>query len=119
MTRRRFVVGFAKSAEDDLLGILEWYASQLVPEVGSRLVAAIVEHVEQLELYPDSGRIVPEFGTSSIRELLLDPYRIVYRRDEHAVSIVRVWRSERLMDESGIRGSVEQGHQPDGQERHG
>ncbi len=79
--------------------------------MGSRLVAAIVEHVEQLELYPDSGWVVPEFGTPSLRELLLEPHRIVYRRDEHAVSIVRVWRSERLMD-SGLSESVEQRLRP-------
>ncbi|MDY0341178.1 MAG: type II toxin-antitoxin system RelE/ParE family toxin [Coriobacteriia bacterium] len=105
MTDKHCEVGFAKSAEDDLLGILEWYAAQLVPEVGSRLVAAIVEHVEQLEQYPDSGRMVPEFGTPSLRELLLDPYRIVYRHDGDMVSIVRVWRSERLMEDSGLSGS--------------
>ena len=36
-----------------------------------------------------------EGSTSSI---YLPPFRIVYRRDEDAVTIVRVLRSERLMD---------------------
>jgi plasmid stabilization system protein ParE len=91
-------IDFAKSAQDDLDGILEWYASQQVPEVGRRLVASVVEHVEQLASFPDSGKMVPEFETPWLRELELSPYRIVYRRDEDAVTIVRVLRSERLMD---------------------
>jgi toxin ParE1/3/4 len=91
-------VGFALSAQDDLVGILEWYASQQVPEVGKRLVASVIGHVEQLEAFPDSGKMVPEFETPWLRELELPPYRIVYRRDADAVTIVRVLRSERLMD---------------------
>jgi toxin ParE1/3/4 len=91
-------IGFAQSAQDDLAGILEWYSSQQVPEVGKRLVASVIEHVEQLSAFPDSGKMVPEFETPWLRELELPPYRIVYRRDDDAVTIVRVLRSERLMD---------------------
>ena len=91
-------VDFALSARDDLLSVRQWYASQDVPEVGSRQVAAIVERVEQLSAFPDSGRMVPEFEVEWLRELELPPYRIVYRRDPDVVTIVRVLRSERLMD---------------------
>lgn len=93
-----FEVEFAESAQDDMLDITEWYSSQLVPEVGLRMVAAVIEHVEQLAKFPDSGKMVPEFDTPWLRELELPPYRIVYRRDAAAVTVVRVWRSERLMD---------------------
>jgi len=96
---RRFDLSFAKSAEDDLLDILAWYSAQQVPEVGRRLVTAIIERIEQLAMFPDSGRVVPEFETPWLRELELPPYRIVYRREDTMVTIVRVWRSERLMSE--------------------
>ena len=95
----RVRVEFSQSALDDLLGILQWYASQSVPEVGRRQVAAVIDHVEQAAAFPDSGRVVPEFDTLWLRELDLPPYRIVYRRGEELVTIVRVWRSERLMGE--------------------
>ena len=91
-------IDFALSARDDLLGIREWYASQQAPEVGARLVAGVIEHVEQLAAFPDSGKMVPEFEVPWLRELELPPYRIVYRRDPDVVTIVRVLRSERLMD---------------------
>jgi plasmid stabilization system protein ParE len=81
-----------------MLQIMAWYSSQQVPDVGKRLVAAIIERVEQLAMFPDSGRVVPEFDTPWLRELELPPFRIVYRRDEAVVTVIRVWRSERLMD---------------------
>jgi toxin ParE1/3/4 len=95
-----FEVEFAKSAENDLLDILAWYSSQQLPEVGKPLVAGVIERVDQPAAFPDSGKVVPEFETPWLRELELPPYRIVYRRDDSVVTIVRVWRSERLMDPS-------------------
>jgi len=109
----RFNVEFAESAADDLLRILAWYASQDVPDVGKRLVAAVVERVDQLAMFRDSGKVVPEFDTPWLRELELPPFRIVYRREAAAVIVVRVWRSERLMDPS-LGGNAEQALPVDG-----
>ena len=103
----RFSVEFAESAADDLLQVLAWYASQDVPDVGRRLVAAVIERVDQLEMFPDSGRVVPEFDTPWLRELEPPPFRIVYRRETASVVVVRVWRSERLMDPT-LGGNAEQ-----------
>lgn len=97
---RRHSVSFAESAVRDLEDVREWYTSQQVPEVGERLVREVFERVEQLAEFPDSGRIVPEFDTPWLRELVHPPFRIVYRLDDDRVRVVRVWRSERLMDES-------------------
>ena len=94
----RVRIDFALSALEDLAGIREWYDSQQVPQVGERLVVSVIEHVEQLAAFADSGKMVPEFQTPWLRELELPPYRIVYRRDEDVVTIVHVRRSERLMD---------------------
>lgn len=97
--QKRCEVRFADSAEQDLDAIIAWYDAQLVPDVGQRLVAAIIERVEQLELFPESGTVTPEFENPLLREVHFPPFRIVYRIEApHLVSIVRVWRSERLMD---------------------
>ena len=90
-------VEFAESALVDLEALRAWYAEQGVPEVGARFVAEIVGQVEQLANYPESGRIVPEFGLAAVRELINPPFRIVYRVGESKIWIVRVWRSERLL----------------------
>ena len=88
-----FNVRFAKSALADLKAIQAWYNEQGAPEIGVRLVREIVARVE----HPDLGRVVPEFGQSSLREIIHPPFRIVYRRDSNAVRIVRIWRSERRL----------------------
>lgn len=98
MTSRRCRIEFAHSARDDLRDITERYSAQQVPDVGKRLAAEIIACVERLAIFPDSGRTVPEFETPWLREVQLPPFRIVYRRDEGFVTVVRVWRSERLMD---------------------
>ena len=94
----RIRIEFAQSAQDDVVSIMAWYSSRQVPDVAKRMVAAIMARVEQLAMFPDSGRVVPEFETPWLRELELPPFRIVYRRDEALVTVVRIWRSERLMD---------------------
>jgi toxin ParE1/3/4 len=87
---KRIRIDFADSARSDLINVIAWYESQDVPDVGRRLAAQVIERVEQLASFPDSGRIVPEFETPWLRELEMPPFRIVYRRDEELVTVVRV-----------------------------
>ena len=90
-------IAFAESALCDLEDIQHWYTEQLVPDIGERLVRELVAKVEQLVAFPESGRIVPEFGIPLLRELIHPPFRVVYRIDPDSISIVRIWRSERLL----------------------
>ena len=94
----KVAVRLAESALVDLESIRAWYAEQGVPEVGERLLGEIVTRIEALADHPDLGRIVPEFDQPFLRELIRPPFRIVYRRDLKQVRVVRVWRSERLLD---------------------
>lgn len=90
-------VTLAESAVRDLEQIVSYYQEQGVPDVGRRLVAEILARIESLRRHPDSGRIVPEFESANLRELIHVPFRIVYRREPRRVRVVRVWRSERLL----------------------
>ncbi|MRR16185.1 MAG: type II toxin-antitoxin system RelE/ParE family toxin [Deltaproteobacteria bacterium] len=90
-------ITFAKSAFDDLEGIRAWYRDQQVPDAGNKLLDEIVSQVEKLADFPESGRIVPEFGIANLREIIYPPFRIVYRLDGHKIRIIRIWRSERLL----------------------
>jgi plasmid stabilization system protein ParE len=96
MPKRR-KIEFAESALNDFDDICIWYADQQVPEVGKRLVGEVVTQVERLAEFPESGRIVPEFGMTNLREIIYPPFRIVYRVEDKRVCIIRVWRSERLL----------------------
>jgi plasmid stabilization system protein ParE len=90
-------IAFSESAISDLEDIIAWYDDQHVPEVGERLVREIFARVEQLADFPESGRIVPEFEMTTIRELIHPPFRLVYRVEPSNIWVVRVWRSERLL----------------------
>jgi addiction module RelE/StbE family toxin len=59
--------------------------------VARRIVAA----VERLKAFPESGRIVPERQDPSIREVIVTPYRIVYRLRADAAEVVTVFRGSR------------------------
>jgi len=96
MLRKRTIT-FAASAVKDLEAIRTWYADQQAPAVGERALREVISQVERLDDFPESGRIVPEFGIVNLREVIYSPFRIVYRLDKNRVRIVRVWRSERLL----------------------
>ena len=63
--------------------------------VVQRLVAA----VDRLMMFPNSGRIVPEFGDSAMREILWRNYRLVYRLVGENVEVVTVFHGDRLLGE--------------------
>ncbi|MEH6577670.1 MAG: type II toxin-antitoxin system RelE/ParE family toxin [Amphritea sp.] len=90
-------ITLSSSAFEDLEGIKAYYLEQGVPYIGIDFVTAIFEHIQRLAEHPDSGRVVPEFGESHIREIIHPPFRVVYLRDGSAIQIIRVWRSERLL----------------------
>ena len=91
------IINLAQSAVRDLEAIQGWYAEQGAPEVGERTVADMFQRIQALGEHPEMGRIVPEFDQSLLRELIHPPFGIVYRRGPEGVSVVRVWRSERLL----------------------
>ena len=92
-----FTVTFAVSAVEDLEDIQRWYSDQQVPAVGERLIGEVLSCLGRLTEYPESGRIVPEFGVTHLREIIMPPFRVVYRLDKKQVRVVRVWRSERQL----------------------
>jgi len=90
-------VSFSESAITDLEDIKSYYLKQNIPEVGIKFIKEIFDHIDTLITHPDIGRTVPEFNETHIRELIHPPFRIVYLRNSNSIQIVRVWRSERLL----------------------
>lgn len=83
-------------AKFDLKDIAAFIAEDRVA-AAERFVSSIFQTVERLADFPESGRIVPEFGDPAIREVIRKPLRIVYRvgTGTRVVEIVRVWHSAR------------------------
>ena len=61
----------------------------------SRLVAA----PDRLLQFPQLGRVVPEFGEPNLRELIVRPYRLVYRLRGEIIEVVTVFHAARLFPE--------------------
>ena len=72
------VVLWTKQARADLTAIRA-FISQDSPHYASVMVSRLIAATERLVPFPESGRAVPEFEDPSVREVVLRPYRIVYR----------------------------------------
>ena len=87
---------WSPAARDDLHDIVTFIArdnSTRAMSFGYELISA----TDHLQEFPEAGRVVPEYRNEQIRELIFQPYRIVYRVNHEAKSceIARVWHSAR------------------------
>ena len=66
------------------------YVSLSSPVYAEHLVDRIARRLDQAREFPASGRVVPEFARSEVRELIEWPYRLVYRVHADAIEILSV-----------------------------
>ena len=67
-------------------------------EYYARLFAEnVLKRIEQLVLFPYSGRIVPEYNQQDLRELIYQNYRIIYRVKRGCIEIVWITHGARLL----------------------
>ena len=78
----------------DLEGIRAYIALDS-PRYADLTVRRVVEAVERLKVFPESGRAVPERAVPDIREIIVGRYRVVYRRKAGAVEVATVFRASR------------------------
>jgi len=90
-------VRWTPQAADDLDTIAEFIARDS-PHFAALLVANVLQAVDRLIDFPESGRIVPEIDNKSIREVILGSYRIIYHRRREAVEVLTVHHAARLLD---------------------
>ena len=81
-------------AIDDLKSIFD-YISQDSRRYAFDQINKIQDRVDQLINFPESGRIVPEYGINNYRELIEGNYRIPYRLFPDHVDILRIHHSSR------------------------
>ena len=70
------------------------------PRYADLVVHRLVAAVERLEAFPQSGRVVPERNDEAIREVIVRPYRILYRLRPGLAEIVTVFRASRLFPDT-------------------
>ena len=67
------------------------------PRYAALVVERLVAGVERLHDFPESGRVVPERNGAEIREIIVSPYRVVYRVRPGVVEIATVFRASRTL----------------------
>lgn len=91
-----FKIVFTKPTIQDL-GNLVVFISRDNPREGEKFGYEIADKAQNLSEYPLFGRVVPEFKTESLREIIHRPYRILYRvrKEQKLIEILRVWHAAR------------------------
>jgi toxin ParE1/3/4 len=89
-----YTVILSPKSVGDLESIVRFIS--LTNPVSARKVGqSLLDKTKELRQFPLRGQIVPEFNSPEIRQILLKPYRIVYRieEDKKRISIARFWHS--------------------------
>ena len=66
------------------------YIARDHPTAALEWLERLLDQVKSLSVFPDSGRMVPELQRDGIRELIVSPYRVMYRRSDTLVEIAAV-----------------------------
>lgn len=90
------LVRWTDQAVEDLRHIRK-YIERDSPRYARLVAERLYDATQRLEMFPRSGRMVPEFGLEHVRELIVGEYRIVYRIEPEAVILLTVFRSSRLL----------------------
>ncbi|HBC86406.1 MAG TPA: type II toxin-antitoxin system RelE/ParE family toxin [Lentisphaeria bacterium] len=88
-------------ALDDVEAIAK-YISRDSTHYAQLFTIKVFDAVRQIEIFPESGRIVPEIKQKYIREIILGNYRIIYRQKNDCAEILTVYHSSRLLDNESI-----------------
>lgn len=89
-------IRWAPQAADDLVSIRDFIARDSV-HYANLLVQRIMAAVELLASAPLMGRVVPEFNSTHVREVIVGSYRVVYRYEHDIVEIVTISHGARLL----------------------
>jgi toxin ParE1/3/4 len=87
---------WSPASRDDLRDIVSFISRdsrQRAETFGYRRIT----DTDKLESFSEIGRVVPEYGVPTIREIIVRSYRVVYRvnHERKLVEIARVWHAAR------------------------
>jgi addiction module RelE/StbE family toxin len=98
---QKYDVVWSNIAENDLKNIVEYIADDSPPNA-LKIFKRIKQKASSLYTFPERGRIVPELrdqGILQYRELVISPWRILYRISEESVLVLSVLDSRRNIED--------------------
>jgi plasmid stabilization system protein ParE len=98
---KKYEVIWASVAENDLARIIEYIAIDS-PANALKVLNKLKEKASNLHHSPKRGRIIPElqeYGIHQYRELIVDPWRLMYRAQEEKVYVLAVLDSRQNIED--------------------
>ena len=89
---------FTENAIEHLTKIYD-YIYLNSPTYARKMVDKITRKSGQIAVHPFSGRIVPEYESDDIRELIEAPYRIIYRIKPAQIDVLAIIHGAQLLPE--------------------
>jgi toxin ParE1/3/4 len=74
------------------------YIEKDSPVYAKSVVSQFFEKAEIIKDFIELGRIVPELGDSTIREIFVYSYRLIYKIDSNTILFVAVIHGKRLLE---------------------
>ncbi len=89
-----YIVILSPKAVGDLEAIIRYIALSN-PDAARKIGQTLLNKTKELSQFPFKGQKVPEFNNPDLRQVILRPYRIVYRveEDKKRIGIARFWHS--------------------------
>lgn len=89
---------WTEPAEDELAAVFEYVTeSSGSSSYARKLIENLLTRTRRVGTFPSSGRIVPEYQDEDIREIIVAPYRVIYRIRESHVEVLSVVHSAQLL----------------------
>jgi len=98
---KTYKINWANVAENDLIEIIE-YISIESPADALKILQKIKKMASSLHSLPERGRVVPELQDQGIliyREIVIPPWRIIYRISDHDVYVLTVLDARRNVED--------------------
>ena len=89
------VLRWTDQAVEDLRSI-RLFIERDSPRYGRLVAERLYDATSQIELFPYSGRMVPDLNREDLRELIVGDYHIVFPVDGEVVFLLTIYRSSRL-----------------------
>ncbi len=106
----RYEVVWSDVAESDLIGIIDFIALNS-PDEALEILERLRTKAATLFTFPKKGRVVPELlkqGVSQYRELVIPPWRLIYRIGDNKVFVLSLLDSRRNLEDILLRRMIEQ-----------
>ena len=107
--KKKFKVVWGDVAENDLIGIIEYIAEDS-PATANKILRKIKEKAVSLFHFPQKGRIVPELleqGIAEYRELIVAPWRVIYKIEKKQVLVFSVLDARRNIEDILLQRLIE------------